>query len=143
MVNCIRKEPCLNPYNSFIDGFTFDKNGLTVIRYSVQITQTVHFRDSLYFNIIDEGDALQQHGEEKNDNDPNTDVRLRYWFYAYDDSNLIDSFNEQTHNSYKGKLKHFFIYTENEMVEVLSQFEPEISFKESRQAESDESGVSQ
>ncbi|SDB88826.1 hypothetical protein [Acinetobacter boissieri] len=142
MVNCIRKELCPEPFCSFIDGFTFDQNGLIVIRYSTAISQVVHFKDSLYFNIIDEGDALQQHGEDKEE-DPNTEVRLKYWFYVYDDSTLIDWFNEQTNNTYKGTFKHYFIYSHNEMVEVLSRFEPEISFKESIKTESHEGGLLQ
>lgn len=121
MINCIEKESCDYLDSQFIESFSFDGSNLLIDCHLKSGNKLIEFNDCLYFKIIDEGNALQQHGE--------GDCDLKHWFYIYDQSSLIDWFNEKTDNLYQQKIKHFFIYTENEMIDVISQSKPTINSK--------------
>lgn len=106
----------------YLEGFVSEKNGLflNLTFYDDDEKKiVVHFKDYLFYRTMNESYGLNQI--------PSEGFYANRQICSTDTSDLIDWFNEESSNIYKGSFRHYGIPSGEEIIEVLSKSPPKLS----------------
>lgn len=111
------------PQRLYCEGIHDDYEGFRVLLRENDKTPILRimFDFVRVYRKLDESDLLRTVASIK--------IQKKTPLFIVDNSSLVEWFNEESYGIYKDKdIKHFAIYTSNDCIDILSEFEPKVEW---------------
>lgn len=102
----------------YLESFTSNQDGLFLYCNFINGKKIIYFENYFVMRSIDEGNALRT--LENHNFDGNI------FIFSTNKSDLIDWFNSESYEIHKNEFKHIMIVTQHQIIEILTDFDPQI-----------------